>query len=197
MRIGGGDSDPIPTYAVDGFQHDRVQKEFDQSCDTDPPEPGPDRSDALVASFGVKRVHTHLGCPAPWTAVQVGGGSSGPGSDVFFLDFDKKVRSIRRVLAAETQQEIGDAISFPIQDVLDLANISNINRCVSFYHNDHYILAFPIDGATKYDRCHNPFVEPCGEWAGWPRPVSRAIDLGDYSKMIFARDGVNVSVRRR
>ena len=39
------------------------------------------------------------------------------------MDGDKKVHSIRRVMAAETQQEVGQAVSLPIQDVLDTINL--------------------------------------------------------------------------
>ena len=77
----------------------------------------------------MKQLHKLIGCPAPLTAVQVGGGSTTPGSDVFFLDGDKKVHTIRRVMAAETQQEVGQAVSLPIQDMLDTINIDHIDKC--------------------------------------------------------------------
>ena len=37
--------------------------------------PNPDDPTLLVASFSVKQLHKKIGCPAPNTAVQVGGGS--------------------------------------------------------------------------------------------------------------------------
>jgi hypothetical protein len=125
------------------------------------------------------------------TAQQVGGGSSSPGSDVFFLDGDKKVRSIRRVLAAETQQEIGDPISLPIQDYLDRCNITFIQRAVGMYHNDHYLLSFPIDGALYPNAtvAYNLLTQTwCGQWTGWaPTTYSRRTDLGSYSRLIFGQ----------
>jgi hypothetical protein len=110
---------------------------------------------------------------------------------VFFVDGDKKVRSVRRVMAAETQQEIGDAVSLPIQDVLDRINIAQINRCVAFYHNDHYILAYPKDGSLWPNAlvAYNLLTQSwCGEWTGWyPTCFAMRTDLGDYSKMIFGQ----------
>ena len=64
------------------------------------------------------------------------------------MDGDKKVHSIRRVMAAETQQEVGQAVSLPIQDVLDTINIDHIDKCCAMYHNEHYILAIPSDSGT-------------------------------------------------
>ena len=155
----------------------------------------------------VKTIHRRIGCPAPFSAVQVGGGSSAPGSDVFFVDGDKKVRSIRRVLGAETQQELGDAVSLPLQDVLDRINQTWISRCVAFYHNDHYILAFPKAGSTRPDSvvAYNLLTQSwCGEWTGWePTAFAMRTDSGDYSKLIWADgwDGAAMdgrcSVRRR
>ena len=46
-------------------------------------------------------------------------------------------------MAAETQQEVGQAMSLPIQDVLDTINLQNIDASVAMYHNEHYILGFP------------------------------------------------------
>ena len=117
-RIGGGDSDPI-TALIPWTDYNIIcfKKNSIRIINTDPSQnPDPTDSTLLVASFGVKRVHVHLGCPAPFSAVQVGGGSSGPGSDVFFLDFDRKIRSIRRVLAAKPNK-LGEAASLDVQDV--------------------------------------------------------------------------------
>jgi hypothetical protein len=192
-RIGGGESDPITGLIPWTDLNMLVTKKnsiYLVNCD---PAQNPDPTDPtlLIASFAVKKIHGLIGCPAPWTACQVGGGSSSPGSDVFFMDGDKKMRSIRRVLAAETQQEIGDPISMPIQDYLDRCNIQYIQRATAIYHNDHYILAFPIDGATRPNAvaAYNLLTQTwCGEWNGWaPTCFARRTDLGSYTKLIFGQ----------
>ena len=49
-------------------------------------------------------------------------------------------------MAAETQQEVGQAMSLPVQDVLDTINRDDIDKCLAIYHNEHYILGFPSTG---------------------------------------------------
>jgi hypothetical protein len=193
LRVGGGESDPITGLTAWTDLNMLVfKKNSIYVINLDPLQnPTPDDPTLLVASFAVKQIHKRMGCPAPWTAVQVGGGSSQPGSDVFFVDGDKKVRSIRRVLAAETQQEVGDAVSLPVQDVLDQINITWITRAVAFYHNDHYILAFPKGGEIRPNAVvvYNLLTQTwCGEWTGWwPTAFAMRTDLGDYSKLIFGQ----------
>jgi hypothetical protein len=111
---------------------------------------------------------------------------------VFFVDGDKKVHSIRRVMAAETQQEVGQAMSLPIQDVLDTINIDNINLACAMYHNEHYILAFPsmrgADGGTRNNGtvAYNLLTQSwCGVWSWSPTCFARRTDLGSYSKLIL------------
>jgi hypothetical protein len=193
-RIGGGESDPITGILAWTDLNAIIFKKnscYLINCD---PTQNPDPTDPtlLVASFAVRQLHKLIGCPAPRSAVQVGGGSTTPGSDVFFVDGDKKVHSIRRVLAAETQQEVGQAISLPIQDVLDQINIQHIDTCCAMYHNEHYILAFPgmrgVDGGllpnatVAYNMLTNSW---CGVWSWAPTCFSRRTDLGSFSKLIL------------
>ena len=125
-----GESDPITgLLAWTDYNMLVFKKNSIYVINLDPSQnPDPDDPTLLVASFAVKQLHKRIGCPAPLSAVQVGGGSTTPGSDVFFLDGDKKVHSIRRVMAAETQQEVGQAMSLPIQDVLDTINLDHIDK---------------------------------------------------------------------
>ena len=145
VRIGGGESDPITGLTPWTDLNMLVFKKNSlYVINLDPAQnPNPDDPTLLVASFAVKQIHKRIGCPAPLTAVQVGGGSTSPGSDVFFLDGDKKVHSVRRVMAAETQQEVGQAVSLPVQDVIDAIDIDYIDRSTAMYHNEHYILGIP------------------------------------------------------
>jgi hypothetical protein len=194
VRIGGGESDPITGCLAWTDLNMLVFKK--NSCyliNLDPSQnPNPDDPTLLVASFAVKQLHKLIGCPAPNTAVQVGGGSTTPGSDVFFVDGDKKVHSIRRVMAAETQQEVGQAVSLPIQDVLDTINIDHIGTACAMYHNEHYILGIPsmrgADGGLLPNAtvAYNMLTQSwCGVWSWAPTCFARRTDLGSYSKLIF------------
>jgi hypothetical protein len=200
VRIGGGESDPI-TGLVPWMDYLMLifKKNSLYGINLDPNQnPDPNDPTLLVASYGVKQLHKRIGCPAPQTAVQVGGGSSTPGSDVFFVDGDKKVRSVRRVMAAEQQQEVGQAVSLPIQDVLDTINIAHIDRACAMYHNEHYILGFPSQREAAGGTYSNSVVAYnlltqswCGQWSGWlPTCFAMRTDLGAYSKMIFGESNI-------
>jgi hypothetical protein len=193
-RIGGGESDPI-TGIVPWTDMLMIifKKNSIYGINMDPSQnPIPDDSTLLVASYGIKLLHKSIGCPAPRSAVQVGGGSSTPGSDIFFVDGDKKVHSVRRVMAAETQQEVGAAVSLPIQDILDTINLNFIYKTVAMYHNEHYILGFPstrgADGGISANAVvtYNLLTQTwCGVWSWAPTCFAIRTDLGSYSKLIF------------
>jgi hypothetical protein len=194
VRIGGGESDPITgCLAWTDLNMLVFKKNSIYVINLDPAQnPNPDDPTLLVASFAVKQLHKLIGCPAPLTAVQVGGGSTTPGSDVFFLDGDKKVHSIRRVMAAETQQEVGQAVSLPVQDVLDTVNIDHIDTACAMYHNEHYILGIPstrgVDSEIRPNTvvAYNLLTQSwCGVWSWAPTCFARRTDLGSYSKLIL------------
>ena len=201
VRIGGGESDPITgLLAWTDLNMLCFKKNSCYLINLDPSQnPNPEDPTLLVSSFAVKQLHKLIGCPAPFTAVQVGGGSTTPGSDVFFLDGDKKVHSIRRVMAAETQQEVGVAMSLPVQDVLDTINIDHIDRAVAFYHNEHYIIGFPSqqgaaggalpNAAMAYNLLTQSWT---GVWSWAPTCFARRTDLGSYSKLILGDWRANV-----
>jgi hypothetical protein len=201
VRIGGGESDPI-TGLVAWTDYNLLvfKKNAIYVINLDPSQnPNPDDPTLLVASFAVKQIHKLVGCPAPLSAVQVGGGSSTPGSDVFFMDTDKKVHSIRRVLAAEQQQEMGAAISLPVQDVLDTTNIDHIDRVCAMYHNEHYVIGIPsitaADGGLYPGEVlvYNSLTQSwCGVWTWAPTCFARRTDLGSFSKLIFGDSRGNV-----
>jgi hypothetical protein len=194
VRIGGGESDPITgLLAWTDYNLLVFKKNSIYVINLDPSQnPNPDDPTLLVASFAVKQLHKLIGCPAPLTAVQVGGGSTTPGSDVFFMDGDKKVHSIRRVMAAETQQEVGQAVSLPIQDVMDTTNIDHIDRACAMFHNEHYMIGIPSvtapDGGLYPSEVlvYNSLTQSwCGVWTWTPTCFARRTDLGSYSKLIY------------
>lgn len=200
VRIGGGESDPITgLLAWTDLNMIVFKKNSIYLINLDPSQnPNPDDPTLLVASFAVRQLHKRIGCPAPLTAVQVGGGSTTPGSDVLFMDGDKRVHSVRRVVAAETQQEVGFAVSLPIQDVLDTINIDHIDKAVAMYHNEHYILGIPsargLDGGTYANAvvAYNMLTQSwCGVWGGWfPTCFAMRTDLGSYSRLIFGESNL-------
>jgi hypothetical protein len=95
-------------------------------------------------------------------------------------------------MAAEQQQEVGTAVSMPIQDVMDSINLDHIDKAVSMYHNEHYIIGIPSMRGTGGGLLNNVVVAYnlltqswCGEWNWAPTCFSRRTDLGSYSKLIF------------
>jgi hypothetical protein len=167
VRIGGGESDPVT--AMVGW-NDLNLVVFKQNSvyivNCDPSQnPNPDDSTALVGSFAIKLIAKGIGCVAPQSAVQIGG----TGGDILFLS-DSGVRSLRRTVAAQSQQEIGAPLSFEVQDVIDRISQGYIQRSTAVYRNNRYLLALPLDGATRpnYVLVYN-IVTQCwsGTWTGW------------------------------
>jgi len=131
-----------------------------------------------IAGFRIKPVHKSIGCIAPQTAAQVG-------SDIWFLSTNG-VRSVSRTLATESQTEIGDTLSDPVQDIIDRINMDAAGKATATFWNNRYFLALPLDGASEnnyvlvYSFLSNSWV---GLWTGWPVTC-------------FARRNVNANVPR-
>lgn len=141
-RIGGGDGDPIIMLVP---WMDLLMAVFKENSvyivNMDPSQnPTPDDPTLLVASYAVKLITKHVGCGAPRTIIQVGGSAG----DIFFLASDRQVRSLRRTLAAENQQELGQAISLPVKDLVELISATYLHHSVATYWNERYILAGPF-----------------------------------------------------
>jgi hypothetical protein len=196
VRVGGGDGDAIT--ALVGWTDLNLlvfKKNSIWVVNCDPSQnPNPDDPTQIVASFAIKVITRHLGCTARRTAVIVGGGSDSPGSDVFFLATDKTVRSIRRTLAAETQQQLGDPISNEpnggIQDILNRINVNAMNTSCAGYRNNRYILAVPIDSATQPNvvLVYNTLTQSwCGQWTGWVPSAFINFDDVTLSSLIFGQ----------
>jgi len=168
LRVGGGESDPIVMLVP---WSDLLLAVFKQNSiyviNMDPSQnPFPEDPTQLVASFAIKLVTRHVGCGAPQTIQQVGG----VGGDIFFLGSDREVRSLRRTVAAENQQELGQSISLPVRDLFTRMSRNYIANSRGFFFSDRYLIAFPIDGSVDPNAvmCFDTGLNNwSGEWIGW------------------------------
>ena len=161
LRVGGGEGDPVLGFiGWTDFNLVVFKRKSIWTVGCDPMLQVNDPGDT-IAAFPVKRITSRFG-GIPTTAQQVGG-------DIFFLATDRTVRSIGRTLAAETQNEASDPISFPVQDILDRINLNQIARSAAGSWNNKYFLSVPIDGSETpnclliYDRLLGVWI---GTWTG-------------------------------
>lgn len=137
-----------------------------------------------VSEFEIRPIHKTIGCPNGKTAVQVG-------SDVIFLS-DTGVRSVQRTLASENQNEVGPALSAPIQNIIDRIRWDLISQARAIFWNNRYILSIPLDAAgTMTCIVYNTLTESwCGTWTGWtPREFGYYVSAS-VPHMVFAK-GLN------
>ena len=139
-----------------------------------------------VSDFEIRRISNQVGCVSGATAVQVG-------NDVFFLS-DSGVRSVNRLLATEDQHEVGEALSGPVQDVIDRIKW-DAGGWAATYWNNRYILSLTLDTTgNRYCLVYNTLVNAwSGLWDGW--------DAGHFSyyvptagavpRLVFAKGGTN------
>jgi hypothetical protein len=143
IRVGGGESDPIVMLVPWNDLNLACFKEHSAYViNMDPSQnPVPEDSTLLVSSFAIRMISRHIGCASPRAIQQVGG----TGGDIFFLGSDRQVRSLRRTVAAEAQQELGQALSLQIKNSLDHIPKANLHNVVAFYFSSRYFLATPLD----------------------------------------------------
>ena len=135
-----------------------------------------------IAGFEKKPIHLAIGCLAPATACQVGG-------DVYMLT-TSGVRSVQRTLAAETQTDIGDPLSYPIQDIIDRINPAAINTANATFWNNRYFLALPLDSATQpnYVAIYNVLTSSWhGLWSGWTPTCWSYRAVNGVPRLIFGQ----------
>lgn len=114
-----------------------------------------------VANWQVQKISSTVGCVAARTAVQVG-------TDVWWLSREG-VMSVRR-LNQETQREITDSISAPIQELIDRITWGSVETAVAVFYDNKYILSLPVDGSVTpnvtlvYDTYHQTWS---GTWDGF------------------------------
>ena len=93
-----------------------------------------------AAEWTVQTISNRIGCIAGRSVALVN-------KDVFFLANDG-IRSISRSLADDFST-VGLTISEPVKDVIARINRSFIETCNATFHNNRYLLAIPLDSATK------------------------------------------------
>ena len=93
-----------------------------------------------AAEWTVQTISNRVGCIAGRSVALVN-------KDVFFLANDG-IRSISRSLADDFST-VGLTISEPVKDVIARINRSFIDTCNATFHNNRYLLAIPLDSATK------------------------------------------------
>lgn len=93
-----------------------------------------------AAEWTVQTISNRIGCIAGRSVALVN-------KDVFFLANDG-IRSISRSLADDFST-VGLTISEPVKDIIARINRSYIETCNAAFHNNRYLLAIPLDTATK------------------------------------------------
>lgn len=140
-----------------------------------------------VSQFEIKPLSRAIGCIAPKTAVQVG-------DDVFMLT-TQGVRSVRRTIASEQQQDIGPALSQPVNDIINRINPAVVWYMAAAIHwNNRYIISLPIDTATYPNYClvYNTLTNTwSGFWTGMGGKYFsyRIPAVGQPARMVFENGG--------
>jgi hypothetical protein len=93
-----------------------------------------------AAEWTIQTISNRIGCIAGRSIALVN-------KDVLFLSNDG-IRSISRSMADDFST-VGLTISEPIKDVIARINRSFITTCNAAFHNNRYLLAVPLDTATK------------------------------------------------
>jgi hypothetical protein len=120
-----------------------------------------------AAEWTVQTISNRIGCIAGRSIALVN-------KDVLFLSNDG-IRSISRSLADDFST-VGLTISEPVKDIIARINRSFIETCNAAFHNNRYLLAVPLDTATKpshilvYNSIFNCFE------GLWEIPAARMIE---------------------
>ena len=93
-----------------------------------------------AAEWTVQTISNRIGCIAGRSVALVN-------KDVFFLANDG-IRSVSRSLADDFST-VGLTISEPVKDIIARINRSFIETCNATFHNNRYLLAIPLDSATR------------------------------------------------
>lgn len=115
-------------------------------------------TDTLATSnFVVTRLSSQIGCVAHRTMATVG-------NDVLFLSRDG-VRSVAKTVE-DGDGEISEAISTPIDDIIQRINWAAVDTACACAWNGRYLLAVPLDTASQPDHVL-VFNQRTGGWYVW------------------------------
>lgn len=169
IRIGQGEGDPITGIAAwDDYQIAVFKRNSIYLLRADPVTISTVDIGHSLANATVTQISDVIGCVSNRSIVRVG-------NDVWFLS-DGGVFSIGRVLA-QNQREIKQAASLPVQDIIDRINWSAANLAASFYWQNRFFIALPLDDETTpqsvlvYSTQRQSWS---GLWTGW-QPTCWAI----------------------
>ena len=135
------------------------------------------------SQFQINRIHDRIGSLSPKTACQVG-------TDIFFLTDTHQVHSVKNIIASEQQKEVGQPLSYPVQDILDRLNDAAVATANAFHWKNRYILAIPIDGATQpnYVLVFNTLTNSwSGGWTGLSPTYMIARKDGNVPKLAIGQ----------
>ncbi|NBX97981.1 hypothetical protein EBQ81_03910 [bacterium] len=180
IRI-GGDGYPITAiFPWTGFRLLAFKRNATFLINADPLETN-------IANWEIQNVDKSVGCIAPRSLAQVG-------ADVYWLSSDG-VRTLRRTLAG-TEQEISDALSKPIENIIQKLNVDSAPKAAGFFYLNRYILSFPTENSSINDTTvvfSTDFKVWSGKWTGirgqcWARyssPTSEVLCLGTSTGKVF------------
>lgn len=140
LRIGAGEGDPITGLA--GWDNHQVvvfKRNSIYIVRADPARTSGEDAATSLAHAEVTKISDTIGCVSHRSIARVG-------SDLWFLS-DGGVFSIGRVLAQATR-ELKEAVSGPVQDIIQRINWSAAHGAAAVVWNNRYLLSLPLDGAT-------------------------------------------------
>lgn len=138
-----------------------------------------------VSDFYIKRITDAVGVSAWRTAAQLG-------NDVLVLTSDG-VRSIARTAASDSQQDIGEALSKPVDDIIRRINPTKIELCHAISWKHRYILFLPLDSADypNYALVFSALTKSwSGYWTGIPATCAavRVANAAGNERLCFGSD---------
>lgn len=178
IRVGGGEGDPITgliSWTNSNLVVFKQHSVWVVNCD---PNLITDTTHGSVSTFIINRVTKNVGCVASSTIVQVG-------ADIFFLS-DSGVRSLQNTIASDSQDQIGPALSQPVDDIISQINPAWGYRSTAFFWDDRYFLSIPVglSSVNNYTLVYNTRLRSwSGYWSGWTPTCYTARVAGGVNRL--------------
>ena len=154
IRI-GGDGDPITAiYPWTGFRLLAFKRNATYVINADP-------TATSIADWAIETIDRSVGCVAPRSLAQVG-------ADVYWLALDG-VRSLRRTLAG-TEQEVSQALSKPLDNIINTINLAQVQKSAAFFYLNRYIISIPTGNSETPNISlvfNTDFKTWSGKWTGF------------------------------